>query len=118
MKRILYVNGLALCGVLLLTAASSVFAKQPGEEETANLLSTSDHYKLKIHSKKLDFKCPVPYTSSSRNNFQGISGTYAQDSILVPRAIRVTKGESPVIILQVGNDIIYYHNYFKIVIKN
>ncbi|MCP4270168.1 MAG: hypothetical protein GY777_32105 [Candidatus Brocadiaceae bacterium] len=118
MKRILHVKGLTLCGVLLLAAASSVLAKQPGEEEITNLLSTSDHYKLKIRSKKLDFKCSAPYSNSNRKNFQGISWAYVQDSILVPRVIRVTKGESPVIILQVGNDIIYYHNYFRIVIKN
>ena len=111
-------NGLVLCSVLLLAVASSAFATQPGEEEIANSLSTSDHYKLKIRGKKLDFKCPDPYSSSNRNNYQGISDVYAQDSILVPRVIRVTKGESPVIILQVGNDTIYYHNYFRIVIKN
>ncbi len=114
----LYVNGLALCSVLLLAVANSVFAIQPGKEETTDLLSTSDHYTLKIHSKKLDFKCSDPYFSSNIKNFDGISGTYVQGSILAPRVIRVTKGESPVIILQVGNDIIYYHNYFKIVIKN
>jgi hypothetical protein len=113
----LYVNGLLLCSVLLL-AASSVFAIQPGEEEKINLLSRGDNFKLKIHGKKLDFKCSDPYSGSNRKNYQGISGVYVKDSILLPRVIRVTKGESPVIILQVGNDIIYYHNYFKITMKN
>ncbi len=110
-------NGLVLCSVLLL-AASSVFATQSGEGKNINLLSTSDHYKLKIHGKKLDFKCSDPYSGSNRKNYQGISSVYVQASILVPRVIRVTKGESPVIILQVGNDMIYYHNYFKIIMKN
>ncbi len=114
----LYVNRLALCSVLLLAATSSVFAIQPGEEETTNLLSTIDRSTLNIHSKKFDFKYSDPYSGSNRKDYQGTSGAYVQNSILVPRVIRLTKGESPVIILQVGNDIIYYHNYFKIVIKN
>ncbi len=109
-------GGLILCCVLL--AVSSAFATQPGEEKDANLLSTSDQYKLKIHGKKLEFKCSDPYFGSNSEYYQGKSGVYVQGSILAPRVIRITKGESPVIIFQVGNEMIYYHNYFKIVMKN
>ncbi len=115
MKNELFINGLVLCGVLLI-AASSAFAIQPGEEKGISLLSTSDHNKLRIQGKKLDFKCPEPFSDSEC--FKGRSGVYVQDSILAPRAIRITKGESPVIVLQVGNEMIYYHNYFKIVLGN
>ncbi len=112
-----YIDGLMLCGVLLL-ATSNAFGIESGEEKSTNTLSTSDQYKLKIHGKKLDFKCSYPYSGSNSENYQGKSGVYMQGSILAPRVIRITHGESPVIIFQVGNDLIYYHNYFKIVLRN
>ncbi len=118
MKRKLYTECLVLCCVLSLAAASSAFAIQSGEEENINALSTSNHYKLKIHGKKLDYKYSGPFSGSNSVNYQGKAGSYAHGSILVPRAIRVTDGGSPVIIFQAGNEIIYYHNYFKIVMKN
>ncbi len=116
MKRKLFMDGSILCCVLL--AASFVFATEPNKEKNTNTLSASDHYKLKIHGKKLEFKGSDSYSGSKNENCRGKSGVYVQDSILAPRVIRMTKGECPVIVFRVGNDIIYYHNYFKIVLRN
>ena len=116
MKRKFYMDCLVLCSILLVS--SSAFVIQPGEENNTNMHSISDQYKLKIHGKKLDFKSTYPFSGANSENFQEKSGVYVQGAILAPRVIRITKGESPVIIFQVGNDMIYYHNYFKIILKN
>ncbi len=102
----------------VLLVASSAFAIDPDEGQKTIVLSSSDNYKLEIHGKKLEFKYLDSYWCSSNRNYRGKSGTYVQDSILTPRVIRMTKGECPVIVLQAGKDIIYYHNYFKVVLRD
>ncbi len=59
MRKKLYTEGLALCCILL--ASSSIFTLQPGEVKNINVHSTSGNYKLKMHGKKLDYKCSGPY---------------------------------------------------------
>ncbi len=102
----------------VLLVASSAFAIDQDEGQKTIVPSSSDHYKLEIHGKKLQFKCLDTYWCSSNRNYCGKSGDYVQGSILAPRVIRMTKGECPVIVLQAGNDIIYYHNYFKIILRD
>lgn len=117
MKSKYYIHFLLLCSMSLLTAGS-VSAMQLDKGENTSEFSTSDHYNLNIDSIKLDFKCSDPYFGSNGGNYMEKSGFYFESSILVPRIIKTTKGESPVIIFQAGNDMIYYHNFFKIVLKN
>ncbi len=102
----------------VLLVASSAFAMDPDEEQKTIVLSSSDHNRLEIHRKKLKFKCSGSYWGSSNRDYRGKSRICVQDSILAPRVIRMTKGECPVVVLQAGNDMIYYHNYFKIVLRD
>jgi hypothetical protein len=103
---------------MMLLVVSNAFAIKPGEDKNPNGFTSGAYYKMNIHGKIEGFKCPETYFGSNIENNQGNSGVCVQGYNLATRAIRVTKGGSPVIILQVGNDTIYYHNYFRIVMKN
>ncbi len=110
-------RSLVLCSIMLLVV-NNAFAIKPGEDKNPNGFPSGAYYKMNIHGKNEGFKCPETYFGSNIENYQGKPYVCVQGSNLATSVIRVTKGESPVIIFQVGNDTIYYHNYFRIVMKN
>ena len=103
---------------LMLLVDNNAFAIKPGEDNIPNGFPSDAYYKMNIHGNNEGFKCPETYFGSNIANYQRRPYVYVQDSNLGTSVIRITKGESPVIIFQVGNDTIYYHNYFRIVMKN
>ena len=88
MKKRMIMGSLMLCCMILVTAIGSAFARKLGDEKE-NVFLASEHYNMKIHDKKTEYK---------NENLNGKSGDHLQGLIMTPMLIAKAIDENPVII--------------------
>ncbi len=93
-------GSLMLCCMILVTAIGYAIARKLGEEKTPNVFLACEHYNLKIHDKKTEFKHTGSYTGLEykNKNLNGKSGDHLQGLIIAPFVIMKAIGENPVIV--------------------
>ena len=99
MKKKLIMGSLIIYCMALVTAVGFTFARKLGEEKTPNVFLASEHYNMKIHDKKTEFKHTGPYTGLDykNENINGKSGDHLQGIIMAPISIVKAIKENPMI---------------------
>ena len=79
-------GSLMLCCMILVTAIGYAFARKLGEEKQPNVFLASEHYNMKIHDKKTEYKHTGPYTGleHKNENLNGKSGDHLQAIFMAP----------------------------------
>lgn len=93
-------GSLMLCCMVLVAAVGSPFARKLGEEKPPNVFLASEHYSMKIHDKKTEYKHTESYTGLEykNENLNGKSGDHLQGLIMAPIFIVKAIKENPVIV--------------------
>ena len=99
MKKRMIMGSLMLCCMILVTAIGSAFSRKLGDEKE-NVFLASEHYNMKIHDKKTEFKHTKPYTGLDykNENLNGKSSDHLQALIMAPILIVKAIEENPVIV--------------------
>ena len=100
MKKKLIMSSLILCCMILVTSIGSAFARKFGEGKNQNVILASEHYNVKIHDKKTEFKHTEPDSGLDykNENLDGKSGDHMQALIMAPILIVKAIEENPVIV--------------------
>ena len=100
MKKRLIMGSLMICCMALVTAVGPAFARKLGEEKKPNVFLASEHYNMKIHDKKTEYKHTEPYTGLDykNENLNVKSGDHFQGLIMAPILIVKAIDENPVIL--------------------
>ena len=93
-------GSLMLCCMILVTAIGSAFARKLGEEKNPNVFLASEHYNMKLHDKKTEYKHTESNTGLEYKNesLNGKSGGHLQGLIMTPILIVQAIEENPVIV--------------------
>lgn len=99
MKKRLIMGSLMICCMILVTAIGYAIARKLGEEKNQNVFLASEHYNMKIHDKKTEFKHTGSYTGLEykNENLNGKSGDHLQGLIMAPTFIVKAINENPMI---------------------
>jgi hypothetical protein len=100
MKKRLIMGSLMICCMALVTAVGFAFTRKRGEEKPPNVFSVSEHYNMKIHDKKTEYKHTEPYTDllCKNEDLNGKPGDHLQALIMAQVFIVKAIVENPVII--------------------
>ncbi len=100
MKKRMIMGSLILCCMILVTAMGPAFARKVGEEKNPNVFLACEHYNLKIHDKKTEYKHTEPNTGLEykNENLNRKSGGHLQGLMMAPILIAKAIDENPVIV--------------------